>query len=126
MEAELRGPAPREVSFAGASPEVAELLRSGVAARAWITERMRWRDDGIEVRVRLAFEHGGRIVRGHRSYSLDAYHAYVGSPEYMRWLDVSMVGGGTFTVLFPPGDPEAFLIYGDLELRLSDGSFAAR
>ena len=107
--------------------DVEDLVRDGIAARAWITDSIRWRDsEGIEVRARLAFEVGQHLMQVVKSYSFDAYHAYVGSGEYMSWFDANMKTGGNVTVLWPQGRPRDFVVYGDLELILPGGGFAAQ
>lgn len=120
IEEELRAPPPRLQSFpeervSHLLPSRRALLREGIARRAWVVRLMRWSDgEGPEIRAWIAFETERGLVRGYRSYSFDAYHAYMGAPAYMEWFDTHMVEGGVFTILHPPGAPGAFQVYRDL------------
>jgi hypothetical protein len=96
-----------------------EALGRWTAARAWVTRVERWRDsEGPEVRIWLCWEAGERLCHGYLRRGFDAYHAYMFNGIFMGWFDRTFVSGGSCTVLYEPGRPKRFLVFGEMELYL--------
>ena len=96
-----------------------ELLLTGVARRAWITE-VKWTKDseGPEIRAGFAWEYAGQLHLGKFKGAYDAVHLALGNPEFSDWLHRTFREGQTLTVLFPENEPRKYVIYGKLELYI--------
>lgn len=130
VEPELAAPCPRPMvwvarawSHGQISQQDASLLRHGQAARAWITSVVMEHDrEGPEIRATFAFFHGPperrELHHGTFHGSYDAMHLVIGFPDLARWLNRAIRSGGTLTVLYPQGRPEAQQVYAAMELYL--------
>ena len=111
--------AARQWSGGSISDKTRELLLSGVARRAWITE-VTWTKDseGPDIQAGFAWEYNGQLHLGRFKGAYDAVHLAQGNPEFSDWLHRTFRDGQTLTVLFPQDEPRKYLIYGKLELYI--------
>lgn len=105
------------------SEQDAELLRHGLAARAWVTSVTVEHDrEGPDIRATFAFYNGpesaGELHQGTFFGSYDAMHLVIGFPDLARWLNRAIRDGGTFTVLHPEGRPDEYRVYASMELYI--------
>lgn len=126
MEPELGVPPPRPMVWAPSSRKltarIEDLLTTGAAVRAWVTEADTGWESGYEAgpyyKIDYAWEWETRTYRSRWEASFDAMHLGLGAGEYAGWLERSMCSGGSFTVLLDPERPSEPTIYGNLELFL--------
>lgn len=122
VEPELRAPPPRPMVWAfsrgGLTEQTRDLLVSGTAVRARVTEADTGWESGYEAgpyyRITYEYEHAGTRYENRWAASYDGMHLAYGAGEYMAWLEGAMCTGGTFTVLFHPDAPQAPTVYGTL------------
>ena len=102
------------------TPEIENLLVNGVPARAWILAA-RWDSapNGPDIRAEYAFEHDTGLKLGHFHGVYETALLNYGHADFSIWLQKTFRKGGTLTILYPRGEPDASSVYGSFQLYLT-------